>query len=46
VKGRDHLRDLDVVGDNIITDFKEIVCKGVDWIHLVQNRNGFFWDIS
>lgn len=25
--------------DNIRMDLNEVVCKGVDWIHLVQERN-------
>jgi len=33
------LEDLDVGGDNIRMDLWEIGWKGVDWIHLAQDRD-------
>jgi len=41
LKGRDHLGDLKANGrkDNIKTNFKGIVCEGVDCIHMVQDRD-------
>jgi hypothetical protein len=38
-EGKNHLEDLSV-GENIIRkDLREIGWEGVDWIHLVQDRD-------
>jgi hypothetical protein len=39
MKGKSHLTDLGSEWEyNLITDHKEIGCKGVDWINLAQDR--------
>jgi hypothetical protein len=39
LKGRNHSEDLGVDGgDDIRIDLREIVCEGVDWMYLVQDR--------
>jgi hypothetical protein len=40
LKGRDHSEDLGVKWeDNIKIDFREMGWKGVDWVHLAQDRD-------
>jgi hypothetical protein len=39
LKGRDHSEDLGIDGDNIRMDVREIGWKGVDWLHLDQDRD-------
>jgi hypothetical protein len=40
LKGRDHLKDLGVNGEkNIKIDIREIGWEGMDWIHMVQDRD-------
>jgi hypothetical protein len=39
LKGRDYSEDVGVDGDNIIMDLKGIGWEGMDWIHLVQDRD-------
>jgi hypothetical protein len=38
LKGRDHLGDLGVDGENIEIDHKEAESEDVAWIHQTQNR--------
>jgi hypothetical protein len=38
LKGRDHLEELGVDGDDIRMYLREIVRERVDWIHLAQDR--------
>jgi hypothetical protein len=40
LKGRDQLEDIGIDGENNIRmDRREIEWKGVDWIHVAQDRN-------
>jgi hypothetical protein len=38
-KGKDPSGDLGIDGDNIKMDLSEIGWKGVDWMHLAQDRD-------
>jgi hypothetical protein len=39
VRERDHLGDPGVDEDNIKTDLQEVVCGGMDWIDLAEDRD-------
>jgi hypothetical protein len=39
LKGREHLEDLGIDGDNSRVDLREIVWKGVEWMHLAMDRD-------
>jgi hypothetical protein len=39
LKGREYMVDLELDGDNIKMDLKEIGYGGVDWIRLDQDRD-------
>jgi hypothetical protein len=39
LKETNHSEDLDIDGDNIRMDLKEIGWEGVDWMHLSQDRD-------
>jgi hypothetical protein len=39
LKGEDHLKSLDVDGNQIRNDLREIVWERMDWMHLVQERD-------
>jgi hypothetical protein len=38
-KGWDHSENLDIDGDNIRTDLREIGWEGVDWMYLARDRD-------
>jgi hypothetical protein len=38
LKGRDLLGDLGIDGKVIVRHLRKTGCKGVDWIHLAQDR--------
>jgi hypothetical protein len=38
LKERDYFGDLGAAEDNIKIDLKEIVCAGLDWFHLAQDK--------
>jgi len=47
VKERDHLEEMCVDGKvNNEMYFREILWEGVDWVHLVQNRDKWFAVVS
>jgi hypothetical protein len=47
LKGRDHLEDIGVDGKIILEmDLREIGWEGVDWIHLVQERDQWRASVS
>ena len=47
MKERDHLEEMCVDGKvNNEMYFREILWEGVDWVHLVQNRDKWFAVVS
>jgi hypothetical protein len=47
LKGKDHSGDICIDrGDNVRMDHKEIVWKGVDWIHLAQDKDQWWTRVN